>query len=140
MTVLVLGAGGFLGLHVVDALSARGVPVREGRRRRSNVLALRRRGVPMVEADLDRPDTLSSAMDGVLVVVHGAGHYPRHSLDREGTIALGLAQLDRALDAAAREGVRRLLYLSSVATAAPSPEGALRRLTAIRSRSAQGLS
>lgn len=118
MSVLVLGAGGFLGLHVVDALDEAGVDFRAGRRKRSNVLALRSRRAPMVEADLDDPESLDRALQGVQTVVHAAGHYPRLSLNREASIGLGVGQLDRLLDAAARAGVRRLVYLSSTATVA----------------------
>ncbi|HET9753346.1 MAG TPA: NAD-dependent epimerase/dehydratase family protein [Myxococcales bacterium] len=123
MTVLVLGAGGFLGLNVVDALLARGEAPRCGRRRRSNVLGLRARKVDLVTADLDQPAELRAAMAGCDVVIHAAGHYPRFSFDRAGAIATGLRQMRNVLDAVASSGVRRLVYVSSVATAAPAPSG-----------------
>ena len=123
MSVLVLGAGGFLGLNLVDALIAAGQTPRCGRRRRSNVLALRQRRAPMVAADLDSPEELRAAMEGCDTVFHAAGHYPRLSLDREGALAAGLGQLRNALDAAARAGVKRFVYLSSASTAAAAPEG-----------------
>lgn len=118
MSILVLGANGFLGLHVVRALRDAGFGVRAGRRARSNVLALRPLGVPMVEADLDRPETLRAAMDGVRTVVHAAGHYPRLSTDRAATLTRGAAQMTLALDAAAEAGVERFVHLSSTATVA----------------------
>lgn len=118
--VLVLGAAGFLGINLVDALVARGVAPRCGRRRRTNVLALRQRKVPMVQAELDAKDELRAAMAGVDVVYHVAGHYPRFSLDPAGAMTTGLTQLDNVLDAAAEAGVRRLVYVSSTATVAPA--------------------
>lgn len=123
MNVLVLGANGFLGLNVVDALRRRGLSPRAGRRRRSNVLALRTRKVPMVECDLDRPRTLEEAFASVDVLVHAAGHYPRHSLDPEGTLVKGVRQLRNVLEAAAKAGVRRVIYVSSTATVAPRSGG-----------------
>ena len=124
MTALVLGAGGFLGLNLVDALLAAGSLPRCGRRKRSNVLALRERKVPLVPADLASSAELHAAMAGCDVVYHLAGHYPRLSLDHDGAIATGLAELERVLDAAAAAGVRRLVYVSSTATVAPDPSGA----------------
>ena len=117
--VLVLGAAGFLGLNLVDALLASGVTPRCARRKRTNVLALRQRKVPMVQVDLDAPDELAAAMAGVDVVFHLAGHYPRFSLDHDGAMKTGMGQLERVLDAAANAGVRRLIYVSSTATVAP---------------------
>jgi dihydroflavonol-4-reductase len=124
MTVLVLGAAGFLGLNTVDALLARGEVPRCGRRRRSNVLALRTRKVPLLEADLDARDELRAAMTGCESVIHAAGHYPRFSFDRAGAIETGVRQMRNVLDAAAAAGVRRLVYVSSAATAAPATSGA----------------
>ena len=123
MTALVLGANGFLGLNLVDALLASGESPRCGRRKRSNVLALRERRVTMVPADLDSAAELRAAMNGCSTVFHVAGHYPRLSIDREGALATGLRQLRAVLDAAASGNVRRVIYVSSAATAAPAPEG-----------------
>jgi dihydroflavonol-4-reductase len=119
---LVLGANGFLGLNLVDALLAAGIRPRCSRRKRSNVLALRQRRAPMVLADLDAPESLEAAMEGCETVFHLAGHYPRLSLEPTRTLAVGVTQMDAVLDAAARAGVRRLVYVSSTATAAPAPE------------------
>ncbi len=116
---LVLGANGYLGLHVVDALRAEGVEPLCGRRARANVLGLLSRKVKMIVADLERPETLADAMRGVRTVVHIAGHYPRHSLDRVATLALGERQARAVVDAAQGAGVERLVYVSSTATVAP---------------------
>ncbi len=116
MSVLVLGAGGFLGLNVTDALQAAGVDVRCGRRARGNVLGLRQRKARLVEADLDEPHTLRAAMRDCPTVVHLAGHYPRLSLQPHRSLALALSQTRAVLDAAAAERVRRLIFVSSTAT------------------------
>lgn len=123
MNVLVLGAGGFLGLNTVEALLAAGITPRCGRRKRGNVLMLRRLKVPLVETDLERPDELARAFEGTDVLVHAAAHYPKLSVDRDASLARGLAELDVVLDAAARAQVRRVLFVSSTATVAPGPGG-----------------
>src|SRR5512140_575013 len=97
MNALVLGAGGFIGLNLVDALLASGEKPSCGRRRRSNVLALRERRVPLVQADLDTPAELFAAMQGKDVVFHAGAHYPRLSLDRERALDTGLRQLRNAV-------------------------------------------
>jgi dihydroflavonol-4-reductase len=124
VNALVLGAGGFLGLNLVAAMNARGIAPRCGRRARSNVLDLRRRRAALVLADLDRPETLGPALSGIDVVFHLAGHYPRLSLDAEGTVQTAERQMRALLDAAARASVKRLVYVSSTATVAASPHGA----------------
>ncbi|GMU62503.1 MAG: hypothetical protein AMXMBFR34_42660 [Myxococcaceae bacterium] len=123
MKPVVLGAAGFLGLNLVDALQAEGVEPRCARRKRTNVLALRQRKVPMVHADLDEPAQLEAAFAHADVVFHLAGHYPRLSLHPDAARATGLRQLDNVLDAAAKAGVRRVVYVSSTATVAPAPGG-----------------
>jgi dihydroflavonol-4-reductase len=120
MTIAVLGAAGFLGLNLVDALQAHGETPRCVRRHRTNVLALRQRKVPMAHADLDDVEDLVLALSGANTVFHVAGHYPRHSLDPDVAVATGVRQMNNVLAAAAHAGVRRLIYVSSTATVAPA--------------------
>ncbi|MBW2258817.1 MAG: NAD-dependent epimerase/dehydratase family protein [Deltaproteobacteria bacterium] len=123
MNAIVLGAAGFLGLNLVDALIAGGVVPRCGRRRREFVIPLKKRKVPMVVVELDEPEVLASAMEGCDVVFHAAGHYPRFCVDPEAVLELGIRQTRNALDAAARAGVQRFVYVSTTATVAPNPDG-----------------
>ncbi len=123
MRTLVLGAGGFLGLNVVDAMLKAGLSPTCGHRARSNTIPLRRRKVPMVIADLDDPASLVRAFAGHTTVVHAAGHYPRDSRDRAGTLARAHREMKAVLDAAAEAHVARLVYVSSTATVAPRGDG-----------------
>lgn len=120
MQTLVLGAGGFLGLNLVDTLNQQGHRFRCGTRRRAPRMALRQRNVELVNADLNESESLKSAMRDTDLVYHLAGHYPALSLHPEATMALGLRQMRVVLQAAAHNGVRRLVYVSSAATVAPA--------------------
>ena len=72
--ILVVGATGFVGLHVVDALLAAGYSVRATRRPRSITLLLRRRDVELVPASLEDPEALRAAMIGCDAVCFCAAH------------------------------------------------------------------
>ncbi|MEU4532073.1 NAD(P)H-binding protein [Micromonospora ureilytica] len=100
MTILVTGATGNVGRHVVSTLAAAGHPVRALTRRPDDAAAPT--GVPVVAGDLMRPDSLGSALDGV----HAMFLFPI----RETVVKV----VDRAVTA----GVRRIVVLSSGAVAA----------------------
>ncbi len=121
--VMVLGAGGFLGLNIVRALLESGITPWCGRRTRGNVLGLRGLGVPLLVTDFAEPGSLREAFRGIEVLVHAAAHYPRLSLEPQQTLARGLAELEVVLDAAADAGVRRIVFVSSTATVAPREDG-----------------
>ncbi len=121
MSIVVTGGNGFLGTNLVHALLRREAEFRCVRRARSNVLELRRLRAPMVVADLDDAESLERAFTGSRVVIHAAAHYPRLSLAKDSSIALGLRQTQNVLDAAARAKVSRLIFVSSTATVAGAP-------------------
>lgn len=110
-TVLVTGATGKQGGAVARALLARGHPV-VGLTRNPETeaaVALEALGVRMVVGDFDKPDTLSTAMDGV-DTVYAMGTPFEAGIETEVRQGLALA------DAVARTGVGHLIY-GSVASA-----------------------
>lgn len=111
---LVIGASGFLGLNLVDALLARGIAVRATRRPKSITAFLRRRPVELVPGALEDHGALTLAMRDCDVVFVAGAFYPRYSIDRHGSIATGVAQIANVCDAALTAGVPRLVYTSSV--------------------------
>lgn len=117
--ILVTGATGFVGSHLVEALSRRDVRVRALVRATSDRSFLERCGVESVEGHLGDATSLRRAVADAEVVVHMAGATRAlrtaafHEVNAEGTL--------RLLDAMAADGgARRLVYLSSLAAVGPA--------------------
>lgn len=101
--ILVIGATGTQGGAVIESLLKQGQRVRAITRdpQSSQALAMRRRNLDVVFADLDAPETLRSAMDGVTGVFSMQHPGPDEVLHSR-TVA----------DAARRAGVRQLVHSS----------------------------
>jgi NADH dehydrogenase len=119
MTILVTGANGFVGRHVVARLAGRGRGVRAMVRNAAAYSAVP--GVEVVEADLTRPETLGAALEAIDVVVHCAAltanlkpPYPGayDIINRGGTENLAAA--------ASAAGVQRIVVMSGLGTK-PAP-------------------
>lgn len=68
--VLVFGASGHVGAHLVPLLAARGLTVRAVARRSPVIEACGRPGVELVQADTLAPDTVGPALDGIDVAYY----------------------------------------------------------------------
>lgn len=112
--VLVVGATGFLGRQVVDALQRRGRSVRAVVRPGSDASALTERGVEVVRGDLLDRGSLEAAMVGADAVVTSAVGYTRRRKGDSGatTDTVGNRNLG---DAALAVGVRRLVFTGILA-------------------------
>lgn len=73
--VLVTGATGFLGRHILDYISRRGLKVVVLAREMKKAIALFNgmKNIEIVEGDLGNLDSLEKALDNIDVVVHSAG-------------------------------------------------------------------
>ena len=118
--VLVTGANGFVGSHLVEELLARGYQVRCMVRRTSHLDYVRDLPVEWAYADVRDPEELLRACEGVDAVCHCAAL--TRAVDRdtfmrvnaEGTQALARACLE------AIPALHRFLFVSSQAAAGPS--------------------
>ena len=115
--VLVLGASGYVGSHLVPKLIERGFRVRAAARH-AEVLEARGWGCEVVAADALRPETLAAALDGIDVA-----YYLVHSM----AAGRDFAERDRqAADhfraAAEAAGVRRIIYLGGLQAAGDASE------------------
>ncbi|HEY5678328.1 MAG TPA: NAD(P)-dependent oxidoreductase [Myxococcales bacterium] len=111
MNVLVTGANGFLGRHVVSALLARGHRVRAMVRPAARIAELRWPAeVEVVRADLRSTRELASFFDGVEVLVHLAASV---SGGEDAQFAATVTGTERLLSAMARTQCRRLVLASS---------------------------
>jgi nucleoside-diphosphate-sugar epimerase len=117
--ILVTGASGFAGRHIVEQLCRRGYGVRALIRR------VPERGfgpsVKLIVGDLNQPETYASALDGVTAIVHAAltddlSHEPRATSTLQ--------------SCGAQAGVRQFIHLSSIAVYGNPPSGTITEETA----------
>lgn len=115
---LVTGGAGFIGSHLVHALVARGTPVRVfdnlSSGNRANLAAVAEQ-IEFVQGDITDPAAVLLAAEGVEAIFHHAAlaSVPRSveaPLESHAACATGTLHV---LDAARRQGVRRVVYAAS---------------------------
>ncbi|MFW5734777.1 MAG: NAD-dependent epimerase/dehydratase family protein [Oceanidesulfovibrio sp.] len=109
---LVTGATGFIGYEVVRQLARRGLKPRCMIRRLRRGTVLSGLDVDFVVADLERPESLQRAVNGVDTVFHLAGRATFEPYDR---LKPSMVDGSKALmQAAADHGVKRFVFASSL--------------------------
>lgn len=106
MTILVTGATGHLGRLIIDSLLARGTAAESivaGVRDVARGADLSALGVTVALVDYDRPETITTALDGVDSVVLVSGS----------EVGRRVAQHQAVIDAAAKAGVTKFVYTSA---------------------------
>jgi 2-alkyl-3-oxoalkanoate reductase len=127
MKVLVTGASGFLGGHVVELLAKRGDRVRALVRSTSNRKHLE--GLPNVElfeGAIEDVERVREAVDGVDAIVHSAGLVKARSTDEFFAVNVGgTSNLVQAARTKAHDGAKRVrfVFVSTLVACGPSADG-----------------
>lgn len=112
--VLITGANGFIGSHIVDRMLQEGYHVRGLVRKSSDLSLLQDMDIELIYGDVTEPKSLEDAVKGANVVIHNAGLASDWGplelfmkINYAGTRSLAIA--------AEQAGVQRFVLLSSVA-------------------------
>ena len=125
MQAFITGATGFLGSHVARVLYEQGATLRLLVRATSNLKNLQGLNAETVTGDLRDPGSLEKAMAGCDTVFHVAADYRLWVRDPQEMYRSNVEGTRALLQAARRNGVRRLVYTSSVATVGFTSNGSL---------------
>ncbi len=121
--VLVTGAGGFLGSHVVQALLADGRAVRAMVRRSSNIEGIADLPVEWAYGDICDPQAVSAAMAGCGSVIHYAVNTQAWLRDPTPMYRVNIDGLTVVMDAAVAHDVKRFVMTSTIGTIGLNPSG-----------------
>jgi len=116
MLGFVTGATGFVGSHVARVLAEQGAEMRLLLRAGSNPANIEGVNAERVIGDLRDPASIEKAMAGCEVVFHVAADYRLWVRDPEQMYHANVEGTKAILEAARKNGVRRVVYTSSVAT------------------------
>lgn len=112
--ILVTGATGFTGGHLVKRLRRLGHRVRALVRPGSNVQALLKQGVEIVEGDLTRPEDVARAAEGVWKIFHVAAVFRTAGHPDSYYHEVNVGGTENVLNAARRHGVERVIHCSTI--------------------------
>jgi dihydroflavonol-4-reductase len=116
MKAFVTGATGFVGSHVARVLAENGADLRLLVRSSSNLKNLEGLDAEQVVGDLREPASLEKSISGCHAVFHVAADYRLWVRDPDQMYKANVDGTRALLEAARKNGVRRIVYTSSVAT------------------------
>lgn len=114
MKVLLTGATGFVGSHILRALLAGGATVRCLARDPRRFVEPSTGDVEVVRGDLCDPSEVDRAVSDCAVVYHCAADYRLYARRSDDLYESNVEGTRNVLEAAARRGVERIVYTSSV--------------------------
>ena len=110
--ILVTGATGFVGRHLVQALRAKGYQIRALVRDSAKADALRALGCEIASGDVTDISSLEKSMQGVDVVYHLVGI--RREIGRQSFESVNTHGTKNVVDAMIKANLRRLIFVSIV--------------------------
>ena len=116
LRAFVTGATGFLGSHVARVLAEQGAQLRLLVRPTSDLRNVADLNAERVEGDLRDPASIEKALAGCEAVFHVAADYRLWVPDPDQMYRSNVEGTRSLLEAAKKQGVRRVVYTSSVAT------------------------
>ena len=116
MTILVTGANGFIGSHIVRSLLERGYPVRAFVRDNADMRNLSCPDIEIVRGDLLKASTVVNAAAGCRAVIHAAGWINTHPFNSWRVWETNFVGTANVLTAALKAGVDKVIYTASVFT------------------------
>jgi dihydroflavonol-4-reductase len=125
MLAFVTGATGFLGSHVARILAEQGADLRLLVRPTSDLRNIEGLNADRVAGDLRDAASIEKAVSGCEVVFHVAADYRLWVRDPDEMYRSNVEGTRSLLDAARKQGVRRVVYTSSVATMGFTSNGTL---------------
>jgi dihydroflavonol-4-reductase len=125
MKVFLTGATGFVGAHVAKHLAAQGAQLRLLTRASSNAANLEGLQAEIIVGDLLQPETLRSSIRGCDALMHVAADYRLWVRDPKVMYAANVDGTRALLAIAREEGLRRVVYTSSVATMGFKEDGTI---------------
>ncbi len=119
--VLITGASGFLGYHIINAAVENGYDVYAAIRKSSNVKHLEHLGIQYVMPEYNNAEALEKLFEeyGFDYVIHAAGTTKANS-DAEYDLINNIYTLNLANAAAKNKNVKRFVFISSLASIGPS--------------------
>ena len=120
MTVLVTGANGLLGSHLVRGLLKQGATVRALVRSTSDVRSLAGLPIEMVHGDVRDPHSLQRAAEGCTQLFHTAAVFSYWGYSRDEMLETATEGARNTLHAAKSAGVERVILTASSSVLGPN--------------------
>ncbi|MEM2907550.1 MAG: NAD(P)-dependent oxidoreductase [Candidatus Odinarchaeota archaeon] len=120
MKILITGASGFLGSHLIEHLASKGYQIIGMVRENSNIELIENLVSELRYADLSKPETIKSVVQGVDVVIHLAAYYTFHG-SKKLYQKINVEGTEHLAEAALKNKVKRLIYCSTTEVIGPVP-------------------
>jgi nucleoside-diphosphate-sugar epimerase len=115
MEILITGANGFVGRHLILALQKRGDSVRALSSPTGDTTWLKQHGIAIFRGDIRAQDALTEPMRGVCAVLHLVAETKRKWGPMQSSYAVNVTGTENVCRAAMTAGVRRLVHISTSA-------------------------